>query len=180
MKQNFPKNLKSFVKNFFPKNISASFPKSKKEESEFGKSKKGLIICPKCNAMSWKGSWWHESKVNSEIKKNKHNGYSLCPACKMIENNEYEGEIIIENIDPKIRNSLINSIKNGGELGFKKDPEDRVISIEKDDHNGKINVLTTENQLALKIARKIKKSFCGNMKVVYSKKESIARIYVTL
>ena len=43
-----------------------------------------------------------------------------------------------------------------------------------------MNIFTTENQLALKIARKIKKSFNGTMKVIYSKKESVVRIYIIL
>ncbi|MDD4358568.1 MAG: hypothetical protein PHY30_01995 [Candidatus Pacebacteria bacterium] len=180
MKHNFSKIFKSTIKNLFPKSMPASFPKSKKEESEFGKSKKGIVACTKCNSISWKGSWWHESDIKPKIKKDKHKEFGLCPACKMIENNEYEGEIVIENVYPNIRTDLINSIKNEGEDGFKKDPEDRVISIEKDDHNSKINVFTTENQLALKIGRKIKKSFNGTMKVIYSKKESVARIHITL
>lgn len=179
MKHNFSKNFKSFMKNLLPKSIPASFPKSKKEESEFGKSKKGVIICKKCNAMLWQGSWRHESKIKRNIKKNKHNGFSTCPACKMIEDNMYEGELIIQNVNPEMKKYIINAIKNKGEKGFKNDSQDRVISVN-DNHNGKMNIFTTENQLALKIARKIKKSFNGTMKVIYSKKESVVRIYIVL
>ncbi|MDD2909734.1 MAG: NMD3-related protein [Candidatus Pacebacteria bacterium] len=167
------------MKNLLPKSIPASFPKSKKEESEFGKSKKGIIICKKCNAMLWQGSWHHESEIKKNIKKNKYNGFSICPACKMIEDNMYEGELIIRNVNPEIKKYIINAIKNKGKKGFKNDSQDRVISVN-DDHDGKMNIFTTENQLALKIARKIKKSFNGTMKVIYSKKESVIRIYIVL
>lgn len=179
MKHNFSTNFKSFMKNLLPKSIPASFPKSKKEESEFGKSKKGIIICKKCNAMLWQGSWHHESEIKKNIKKNKYNGFSICPACKMIEDNMYEGELIIRNVNPEIKKYIINTIKNKGKKGFKNDSQDRVISVN-DDHDGKMNIFTTENQLALKIARKIKKSFNGTMKVIYSKKESVIRIYIVL
>ena len=97
----------------------------------------------------------------------------------MIEDNIYEGELIIQNVNPEIKKYIINAIKNKGEKGFKNDSQDRVISVN-DDHDGKMNIFTTENQLALKIARKIKKSFNGTMKVIYSKKESVVRIYIIL
>ena len=125
----------------------------------------------KCNAMLWQGSWHHESEIKKNIKKNQYNGFSICPACKMIEDNMYEGELIIQNVNPEIKKYIINAIKNRGEKGFKNDSQDRVISVN-DDHNGKMNIFTTENQLALKIARKIKKSFNGTMKVIYSKRIS--------
>lgn len=179
MKHNFSKNFKSFMKNLLPKSIPASFPKSKKEESEFGKSKKGVITCKKCNAMLYQGSWRHESEIKKHVIKNKHNGFSICPACKMIKDSMYEGELIIQNVNPEIKKYIINAIKNKGEKGFKNDSQDRVISVN-DDHDGKMNIFTTENQLALKIARKIKKSFNGTMKVIYSKKESVVRIYIIL
>jgi len=97
----------------------------------------------------------------------------------MIEDNMYEGELIIRNVNPEIKKYIINAIKNKGKKGFKNDSQDRVISVN-DDHDGKMNIFTTENQLALKIARKIKKSFNGTMKVIYSKKESVIRIYIVL
>jgi hypothetical protein len=180
MKHNFSKSFKSFIKNLIPKSVPDSFPKSKKEENEFGKSKKGLITCKKCNAMLWQGVWHHKSEIKKNIRKSKQNGFSICPACKMVEDNMYEGEVIIENINPEIKNYVINTIRNRGEIGFKNDPQDRIISIDNDDHNGKINIFTTENQLALKIGRKIKKSFNGTMRVIYSKKESVVRVYVLL
>lgn len=173
-------NFKSFFKNITPKNISASFPKPKKEEREFGKSKKGVIACKKCNALLWQGSWHHRSQVKPKIRKNKQNGFTICPACKMIKNKMYEGELVIENINPKIKNLILNTIRNKGKNEFKSDSQDRIISINNDEFNGRINILTTENQLALRIARKIKKSFNGSMKVVYSKKESVVRTYVLL
>ena len=180
MKHNFSQNFKSFIKNLIPKNVSASFPKPKKEEREFGKSKKGVTVCKKCNALLWQGSWHHRSEIKPKIRKNKHNGFTICPACKMIENNMYEGELIIENVHPEIKNLVLNTIRNKGENDFKNDSQDRIISINNDELNGKINILTTENQLALRMARKIKKSFNGSMRVVYSKEESVVRTYVLL
>lgn len=177
MKHNFSKNFKLNLKNTFPRSVSASFPKTKKEESEFGKSKKGITVCKKCNAVLFQGSWRHKSEIKPE-KENNFNGFSLCPACEMIKNNKYEGEIIIENIDPEIMEHLINSIKNAGKMGFEKDSQDRIISI--NGSSKKINVFTTENQLAVKIAKKIKKSFNGTVKIIHSKKESVIRVYITL
>ena len=132
---------------------------------------KGFIICQKCNATLFKGSWFHPKQVN--YKKS-----TLCPACKMIENNTFEGELVIENISKKNKTLVLNTIKNKGEKGFKNNPNHRIIStIYK---NNRLNILTTKNNLALRMAKLIKKSFNGTMKIIFSKKEALLRVYVVL
>jgi len=173
MKKSFRKKFKSVVKKLY-KSFSSSFPKPKKEESEFGKSRKNNIVCNKCKAIYQKGHWLHPVKN----KKYENIKYSTCPACKMIESKQYEGEVIIENVNSIIKKELLNAIANMGKIAYQKDPEDRLINIQK--KGNEIRIFTTENQLAVKIGKKIKKSFNGNMKIVYSKKESVVRVHVVL
>jgi hypothetical protein len=99
---------------------------------------KGFIICQKCNATLFKGSWYHTKQVN--YKKS-----TLCPACKMIENNIFEGELVIENISKKNKTLVLNTIKNKGEKGFKNNPNHRIISTIY--RNNRLNILTTKNNL---------------------------------
>lgn len=182
-------------KKFSPKNYPSHFPKSKKEEQEFGPGKKDILVCRKCNAVYYFKSWHHRLDDYPYLKESKQLKFGLCPACQMINDNRFEGEIIIEGCFLKEDKILIiNTIKNIGKEGFKRDPEDRIIKIEekqiskKDlkkmkeetERKDQIHVLTTENQLAVRIAKKIAETFKGSMNISYSKKESTARIKVIL
>jgi hypothetical protein len=92
----------------------------------------------------------------------------------MIKNGKFEGEVIIENLDGKNITDLINTIKNMGDSAIKRDNQDRIIKIKEKEN--KIRVITTENQLAQKIANKIKKTFnFKNLEIKYSKGESVVR-----
>ena len=81
--------------------------------------------------------------------------FSLCPACEMIKNRQFEGEIIIKNIPVKIKSDLINLAKTFSKRAFERDPMDRLIDI-KETKDG-LRITTTENQLAVKLAKKSKK-----------------------
>jgi len=96
----------------------------------------------------------------------------------MIESSTCEGKIIIKNINEKIKSLLINNIKNRGIKSFKNDPKNRIINI--NEEKKEINILTSKNKLALKIAKKIKKSFKAKMKISYSDKDPLVRIHINL
>ena len=159
-----------------PKNYPSHFPKSRKEESEFGEGKKDILTCKKCNAVYWYKSWHHRLDDYPYLSEKKNLKFVLCPACQMIKEKKYEGELIVENVSPKVRKEIINTVKNMGEEAFRRDPQDRIISIKEVNGNSKrIRILTTENQLAVRIG-----TFKGKLNIRYSKKESTARIKVIL
>lgn len=176
MAKTFRKRVKTLIKKL-SKRFSSSFPKPKKEESEFGKRKKGILICSNCGALYFKGHWKHASEVDN-VNNLKVFNHILCPACDMIKNHKFEGEVLIENIRPEIKKELINSIKNVGKIAYQRDPEDRIISIKNKDNL--LEILTTENQLAVRIGKKLKKTFNGDLKITHSKKESTSRAYLKL
>ena len=164
-----------------PKNYPSHFPKSKKEESEFGEGKKDILICKKCNAVYYYKSWHHRLDDYPYLSEKINLKFVLCPACQMIKEKKYEGEVIVENVSQKVRKEIINTVKNMGEEAFRRDPQDRIISIKETNGNSKrISILTTENQLAVRIGKKITRTFKGKLNIRYSKKESTARIKVVL
>lgn len=148
--------------------------KSKKEEQEFGPGKKNIVMCPDCNAVYYYKSWHHDfKKVGKNFK------FVLCPACKMIKNKQFEGQVIIENIEKNKKQELINLIKNIGKRAFDRDVLDRIIKIN-EITSDKIEVLTTENQLAVSIAKQVKKAFKAELEIKWSKDESVVRILVKM
>jgi NMD protein affecting ribosome stability and mRNA decay len=162
------------AKKILPENLPTSLPKPKKEEQEFGPGKRDVLVCPECNAVYFYKSWHHRLEDYPHLKENKDVRFKLCPACIMIKNGKFEGEVIIENLDGKNITDLINTIKNMGDSAIKRDNQDRIIKIKEKEN--KIRVITTENQLAQKIANKIKKTFnFKNLEIKYSKGESVVR-----
>ena len=75
------------------------------------------------------------------------------------------------------KNEILKLAQNVGERAFKRDPMDRIISIKEKDKETEI--LTTENQLAVSIAKQIKRAFkgeTGKPEISWSHQESTVRV----
>lgn len=138
---------------------------SRHAESEFGPGEKGLIICSDCGAVYFKKHWHHslERLNNPEAdglaKNNAAVSFERCPACVMIHNKQYEGRVTIAGVPSAKREELLAVIENFGKYWNAKDVLDRII--ETKNEGGNLVVVTTENQLAAKLGRKIKGVFPG-------------------
>lgn len=129
-------------------------------DQEFGPPQKDYRQCEKCRAIYYEKSWHHSNHINAaSLVGSRHKFWvTHCPACKMTDDHQYEGIAIIENIPKKYQNELFHMIKGYGLRAYKKDCQHRVIAINKEE-KGKWVVTTTENQLAAKLAKKIKEVF---------------------
>jgi len=92
----------------------------------------------------------------------------------MIQDKQYEGELVLENIPEDKKKEITNLIWNVGERAFERDPMDRIIGFE--DKGNVIRILTSENQLALSIGKQIKRAFRGKLDIKWSHKESTSRV----
>ncbi|MBI2024984.1 MAG: hypothetical protein HYT03_02795 [Candidatus Harrisonbacteria bacterium] len=148
----------------FKKTYDVKLPKARSEVEEFY-AKKGILICSDCGAVYWKKHWHHGlEKLNksetisiSEFKKEKNLRFLPCPACQMIKNHQYEGRITIKNFPSNSVAKLEELVSGFGDRAYDRDPMDRVIKVEK--VSGNWVITTTENELANKLARKIKSVF---------------------
>lgn len=131
--------------------------KSRRAMQEFGPGKREYIICPDGGEAYFHKSWHHSLVDFKHFSTEKKVTFKLCPFHQMVRNKQYEGEIVVENVPPKNRFELVRMIERGGEHGYRSDPMDRVIKIES--KGGTIRVETSENQLAQKIANKIRDRF---------------------
>ena len=153
----------------------------KKEEAEFGAGKKEYLICPKCSAAYYGKCWHHRLGEGKHFKheERKKLNFVLCPACKMIKEKKFEGSIEIKNIPAKIVGEIVNLVKNSAKIAFFKDPMDRVIEIRQNKNN--LLITATENQLAKKIAKLIKRAFknyARDCEIKMSDEEDIVRIKI--
>jgi len=144
-------------------------------------------------------SWYHRLSNYPELKRLKRVKFVFCPACQMIKNKKYEGEIILGNVPEKIKKDIETLAENFGERAATADPMDRVISIKEEkikrvtakrkrgagsrkefEGQRNIRILTTENQLAQRIAQKINEIFGGKLSLLisHSHQEDTVRIRI--
>jgi NMD protein affecting ribosome stability and mRNA decay len=148
-----PKYMKSSVR---------QQPEVRKEAThdEAGKAEKKLVICTRCHeariGKKWRSAASLLAKNLTAHKEGVH--FTLCPACTMITKKLYEGEIVIGGVSPEREAELLHMIASFGARAQEIDPQDRIIAIEHT-KKGELRITTTENQLAQKIAKKIKSSF---------------------
>lgn len=170
------------------------------QKKEYGAGKADYVICPECHCVYF-GKGWHHSLDQDidRLKEDKEIQFEKCPACIMIENKQFEGEVVVEGPPADKKNQIKNIARNYGERAFKEDPMDRVISIQEkqvkrptaQEKRGKesreqvkgrtdLRILTTENQLAVRIAKKIEQSFGAKpeLKIKYSHRDKVARAKV--
>lgn len=175
-------------------------PRAKKEEQEFGPGKEEYIICPECHCIYFDKNWHHSLEESKKISEEKEVRFQLCPACQMIKDGVFEGMVIVENVPEQFKEDIKTLAKNFGQRAFEQDPMDRIISIEektvkrptterkkggslRKEFEGlkDIEILTTENQLAVRLAKKIEEIFGGKPKtsISHSEKEDTIRITVS-
>ncbi|MHB1118064.1 MAG: hypothetical protein ACYCZ7_00840 [Minisyncoccota bacterium] len=150
---------------------------------EFGKAEKKLVVCTRCHqariGKKWRTAASLLAKNLTAHKEGVH--FTLCPACTMITKKLYEGEIVINGVPPSRETELLHMIVSFGARAQEIDPQDRISAIEHT-KKGQIRVTTTENQLAQKIAKKIKSAFKKTSIDITRSKEpfQVTRIQVQL
>lgn len=174
-------------------------PRSKKIEQEYGPGKTDILACKKCGLFYWYKSWHHRLSDYPKLKQSKQLKFVLCPACQMIRDKKYEGEIILINVPRIFEKDIRKLVENYGRRAFEADPMDRIISFgeikakrvsakrEKGYYSQKefrevtdIRILTTENQLAKRLAKKINEVYGRKLQVSisYSHQEDVVRIRI--
>jgi len=115
------------------------------------------MVCSECKAVYYRKSWHHDFRSLKSFESDLPLKFLICPADLMIRRGQYEGRIKIQGIPTAFRSQLADLIKSFCQRATDRDPMDRLIGIKKD---GAVwLVTTTENQLANKLARKIKQVF---------------------
>lgn len=136
--------------------------KSNKEFEEFGPGKKDIIICPNCSCVYYCKSWHHTATNYPHLNEDKKVIFKICPACNMKAQREWEGEIRIKDVPKERVDELMSIIIHCSKRAFEKDPMDRVLSVDSEKNN--ISVYTSENQLAIIIAKKLASALKKNFK----------------
>lgn len=143
------------------------------------KGKASGIICPKCHAVYFDKRWHPASELDKAYAVSENIVYELCPEDKEAEKGHgtmgYEGEVIFKNVPNGLAAEFEQEIRNIGKRAESRDPEDRIIKIEKT--AGGIRVLTTENQLAASIGKQVAAAHKGgHLEIKWSDGDQTARV----
>lgn len=143
------------------KNMTSKTPANRSEKQEFRKGGKGVVFCGECGATYFMKSWRHSLEKYRSLPKDAPVKFSLCPACEMVKNRQFEGKIVVKNVPEKETKDLLGLIGNFGERAYEKDVLHRVIEVRrtKSAKGSEVTITTTENQLANKLADKIRSTF---------------------
>ncbi|MEX2052917.1 MAG: hypothetical protein WD898_01680, partial [Candidatus Paceibacterota bacterium] len=136
-------------------------PRPKKDEQEFGLAPKEFIICSECNSVFFDKSWHHRLDDDIEhLNPDKKVEFKTCPACQMKKDKVFEGQlVIILEENPGAAEEIMRVVKNSEEQAKEKDPMDRILWTEK--QGKEIRIFTSENQLAVRMAKKLDSAFKG-------------------
>lgn len=151
------------------------------QQQELGLAKKEYIVCQDCSAAYFDKSWHRglEEDVKHFEEKNKMIKFKICPACQMRRDKKYEGEIVLKFPVSSFRfpkEEILNLLKNSNQQAQEKDPMDRVLWTEEKDDG--LHVYTSENQLAVKIGKKLKSAYKDSkLEIKHSHAEDPIRVY---
>jgi len=146
------------------------------------KGKRPGIICPKCHAVYFEKRWHPARELAAAYAASEDIIYELCPEDKEMEKGHgamgYEGELILKNVPNGSVVEITQEIRNIGKRAEARDPEDKIIKIDPSTSSGltEIRVLTTENQLAVSIAKQVARAHKGGkLEIKWSKADQPAR-----
>lgn len=122
-------------------------------------------VCARCGAIYVRKTWSRSHKLTDEMIEQRHWGF--CPACQQVSHLEAQGRLIVRGDGVAGQLDLIRSrIDNVVRLAMRQQPERRIVSIDTVDSG--LEVLTTSQKLAHRIAHELKKTVRGRASYSWS------------
>jgi len=163
---------------FRPNNVML-YPE-RNEAQEFGHPRKNTGVCAWCGAVYRGKAWHHPDAVRRKLKTRPQAAWlGVCGACEMIRNGLFEGQVVISDIPLSFSKELSGLIRAFVGRAYAKDCQHRMIALHKESDTTWV-VTVTENQLANKLARKIRDVFKHvDVRVSYSRQgDDVERVRV--
>jgi hypothetical protein len=137
---------------------------------------KSVSMCEGCQAVYMNKRWYADSVVYTSSKKKLEIVTVVCPACMKIRDN-FPGGIVTLKGDYVLphKTDLMNLVRNEEERARGLNPLERVIAV-KENGFGSIVISTTNEKLAQRIGRAIKKAFHGDVSYQWSHDNKLARV----
>jgi NMD protein affecting ribosome stability and mRNA decay len=128
--------------------------------------------CQRCGAVFHRKRWRRPSRFQPELLAQAQ--WRLCPACRQEADGQFFGLVTLEGawVAPR-REEILRRIDNVAARAAHTQPERRVIDVH--DAGGAIEVRTTSQKLAHRIAHELEKAFGGRARYVWSDRDGRLR-----
>jgi len=140
-----------------------------------GASRK-ISVCEGCRAVNMNKRWYASNKVDETALHHPDAAMIVCPACLKIRDN-FPGGIVTLKGDYVLphKKDLLKLIKNEEERARGLNPLERVMSV-KENGYGSLVINTTNERLAQRLGRAIKKAFHGEVAYNWSHDNKLVRV----
>ena len=137
---------------------------------------KRISVCEGCRSVYMNKRWYYEGVVDETALKNPDAAKIVCPACLKMRDN-FPGGIVTLKGDYVLshKHDLIRLIKNEEERARGLNPLERVMSM-KENGYGSLVIATTNERLAQRLGRAIKKAFHGDVAYNWSHDNKLVRV----
>ena len=125
--------------------------------------------CERCLAV-YKLKTWRPAGVSRRVPADVH--WTLCPACSQVEDLEYFGRVLItQPLDPERESEVRRRIYNVERRARAAQPERRMVRL--GGSRDGLEVLTTSQKLAHRIAKELEKAFGGRAHYEWTARETV-------
>jgi hypothetical protein len=133
----------------------------------------GHRYCRRCGAIGFQKHWYIDAVQEQAFRKDKSKA-ALCPGCTRVEQQLYEGEVVLTNSRCKtVMGEIIAMIKHCEGRCWHKNPIAKLASVTEQEQV--FHVLTTSKFLAERIGKELQKAFKGNLEIKRS--DRFVRVY---
>jgi NMD protein affecting ribosome stability and mRNA decay len=136
----------------------------------------GHCYCTNCGAIGFQKRWYFDPVQEQTLRQDKDAEVVLCPGCTRVEQQLYEGEIVLAKSNTSaLIGEIIALIKHTEGKCWYKNPIAKIAGVTEE---GEIlHIQTTTKFLAERIGKKLQKTFNGHLETKRS--DEIVRVYWT-
>jgi hypothetical protein len=137
---------------------------------------RSVSVCEGCRSVYMNKRWYADGDIAQTVAKKPGTVTMVCPACLKIRDN-FPGGIVTLKGDYVLphKADLMNLIRNEEERARGLNPLERVIAVKENGH-GSIVISTTNEKLAQRIGRSVKKAFHGEVAYHWSHDNKLVRV----
>ena len=140
------------------------------------KSAPSVGVCPKCHAIR-RNKRWHldEKEYTALARKSGAAVLERCPACRKIADGFPSGVVLLRGgYLREHRDEILKLVRNEEKRAMGINPLERIISVTEE--NGKMEIATTDEKLAQRIGRELRKACRGTLEYKWSEDSKLLRV----
>jgi NMD protein affecting ribosome stability and mRNA decay len=140
------------------------------------KSAPAVGACPKCHAIRRYKRWYLDEKEYAELTRKIGTAVlERCPACRKIADGFPSGVVLLRGgYLREHRDEILKLVRNEEKRAIGTNPMERIISITEE--NGKMEIATTDEKLAQRIGRELRKACRGTLEYKWSEDSKLLRV----